>query len=120
MPDHLRPLPILMLLLGIVGPCTASGGAGEYELPWSNKHEFLRYRSCGCGDACWVAEVRDRKTQRVISRLSCDCTSLSYANDGRMRERPLHESCEDMNASANKPALIKEKLENLRQPLRER
>lgn len=72
------------------------------------------YRSCGCGDACWVAEVRERKTKKVLSRLSCDCSSLNYSADGRAPAVPLHESCEAMNQSASKAEQIGTKIEQLR------
>ena len=103
-----------LLLLSTASTCFASSGTGEYELPWPHKNEILMYHSCGCADSCWVAEVRERKTKKVLNRLSCDCTSLSYSKNGSKRDAPIHESCEAMNESANKAGLIKSKIEQLR------
>lgn len=106
----------ILLMLGMVSPCFASGGSGKYELPWPHKHEVLMYHSCGCGDACWVAEVRERKTKKVLNRLSCDCSSLSYSKNGRTHDLPIHESCEEIDQSTDKAGLIKNKIEQLRKP----
>jgi hypothetical protein len=56
-----------------------AGGTGIYELDWDNPSEVLEYHSCGCGDACWVAELRNRKTKQLKARLACDCEKL-YAS----------------------------------------
>jgi hypothetical protein len=107
---------VILLLLGMSVPCFAAGGTGEYALPWPHKPEILMYHSCGCGDSCWVAEVRERKTKKVLARLSCDCRSLSYSKNGRTPDVPINESCEEMNESTNKADLIKNKIEQLRKP----
>ena len=103
-----------LLLLSTASTCFASGGTGEYELPWPHKNEVLMYHSCGCADSCWVAEVRERKSKQVLDRLSCNCTSLSYSKGKGKRDMPIHESCEAMNESTNKSGLIKAKIEQLR------
>jgi hypothetical protein len=105
-----------LLLLGMSIPCFASGGTGEYELPWPYMQEVLMYHSCGCGDSCWVAEVRERKTRKVLARLSCNCRSLSYSKNGRTPEVPINESCEGMNESTDKADQIKNKIKQLRKP----
>jgi len=56
-----------------------AGGTGIAELDWDNPSEVLEYHSCGCGDACWVAELRNRKTRQLKVRLACDCEKL-YAS----------------------------------------
>lgn len=104
----------LLLLMVFAEVCQASGGTGEYALPWAGEGEVLMYHSCGCADSCWVAEVRVRGTDEVRGRLSCDCQSLAYAPDARGPATSLHESCEPINESSRKAELIKQKLEGLR------
>lgn len=111
----IRSRLIMLLLPGIASTCFAAGGTGEYELPWPHQGEVLMYHSCGCGDACWVAEVRERRSRKVLNRLGCDCSSLSYAAGGqRKRSRPLQESCDEINDSSDKAGRIKSKIEQLR------
>ena len=112
----MKPIVLLfsILLFCAAGVCRADGGTGEYELPWAQHDEVLMYHACGCADACWVAEVRARANNAVRARLSCDCESLSYAAGAKAAVRPLNESCARINESEHKPALIKQKLEDLR------
>lgn len=91
----------------------AAGGTGEYELDWPIAGETLAYRSCGCGDSCWVAEVRDKASEQPRAALSCDCEQLFYAPAGGQKQ-PLNESCEAINLGADKAALIGSKLQQLR------
>jgi len=108
---------ILALLL-LAGPTAwAAGGTNEYELDWPQQDEALMYRSCGCADACWVAEVRERSSQQVKARLRCDCSELSYSADGAA-EQPLAESCAAINAGPDKGALIGAKLRELHEAQR--
>jgi hypothetical protein len=95
---------LALLVLG--GGVHAAGGTGEYALAWSDSHEVLRYRSCGCGDACWVAELRVRKTQRIKARLRCDCERLHLTSPWPGRERLYSDSCSVVNDSADKAAAI--------------
>lgn len=92
----------------------AAGGTGEYELDWPIAGERLAYRSCGCGDSCWVAEVRDKVSEQPRAVLSCDCEQLFYAVQGG-EQRPLSESCAVINQAADKAALIGAKLQQLRE-----
>ena len=107
------PSRLLALFLFAGSTAWAAGGTNEYELDWPVQGEVLMYRSCGCGDACWVAEVRERASQQVAARLRCDCSELSYSADGTT-EKPLAESCAVINAGPDKGALIGEKLRALR------
>ena len=70
----------ILVLVGLL--CTSAswgaGGTGATVLAWRHAGETLVYRSCGCADACWVAEVRDRRTQAVKARLRCDCEVLHF------------------------------------------
>lgn len=111
---YIRTRRIIWLMFSAITPCFAAGGTGEYELPWPHPNEALMYHACGCADSCWVAEVRDRKTNKVLNRLSCDCTSLSFSKNGRKQNVPIDESCDEINRSRDKAELIKNKIEQLR------
>lgn len=104
---------LLVLLLLVDSMTWAAGGTHEYELDWPIQGEALIYRSCGCGDACWVAEVRERDSQQTKTRLRCDCSTLIYSADGST-EQPLGESCAAINTSPDKSTLIAQKLGKLR------
>ena len=87
---------LLGCLLAVV-PFTAAhaaGGTGEYPLPWPTAGEVLVYRSCGCGDACWVAEVRDARKRTVKARLRCDCEQLHASVAPGLKEALHAERCE--------------------------
>ena len=65
-------LPVCALLgAAFASGVHAAGGTGSYELPWRTRGEVLEYRSCGCADSCWVAEVRDTRTKALKGRLRC-------------------------------------------------
>ena len=49
---------------------------GESKMPWNRKNEVLMYHSCGCADACWVAEVRNKRTGSVKIRLRSNCEKI--------------------------------------------
>ncbi|WP_052080928.1 hypothetical protein [Pseudomonas sp. ML96] len=91
----------------------AAGGSGEYELDWPVAGETLAYRSCGCGDACWVAQVRDVASGEPKATLSCDCEALFYAA-GSAEKQSLNESCQAINQGEDKAALIRSRLQQLR------
>ena len=106
----------LAALFVLVTPWTfAAGGSGEYELDWPVAGETLAYRSCGCGDSCWVAEVRDRATEQPRATLSCDCEELFYT-PAEGEKQPLGESCAAINLGEDKAALIGNRLQQLRKP----
>lgn len=91
-----------------------AGGTGIYRLDWRpHAGEVLSYRSCGCADACWVAEVRDQRTSALKARLRCDCESLHYARSSNPYKEKALDSCETINRSGRKPEAIREKLEQL-------
>lgn len=106
-----------LLLAGLlVDGASVVAGSGEYELPWQNPQEVLAYRSCGCGDSCWVAEVRDAQSQAVKLRLRCDCEQLFVSQaDRSSTERPLAQSCAAINQHADTPTAIRKTLEQLLQ-----
>lgn len=90
----------------------AAGGTGEYALDWPVAGETLVYRSCGCADDCWVAELRDSTSAQVKASLSCDCSELSYAQGAGARQA-LGEACAVINGSADKAAAIGARLREL-------
>jgi len=91
----------------------ASGGTGEYELDWPVRGEFLAYHSCGCADACWVAEVRSRRTKAVKARLRCDCEKLYFYRHGREAEQKISDSCSSINDGKIKSEAIRHNMEDL-------
>jgi len=96
----------------------AAGGTGAYTLPWRGKGEILRYHSCGCADACWVAEVRVAKTGAVKARLRCDCEKLYAVYPWPGKERLYAESCGVVGDGADKPRAISQELEKLLQRIK--
>ncbi|XZG69045.1 hypothetical protein ACTSKR_10310 [Chitinibacteraceae bacterium HSL-7] len=92
-----------MLVMGF-----AFGGA-PYSMPWPYPDERLRYHSCGCADACWVAEIIHRGAS--IARLRCDCQRLYGQWDGP--ERLLAPSCVQINEAADKAEGIRSAMEEL-------
>lgn len=66
-----------LLLLTAEGTAKAQSG-GSYKLNWDVPGEELIYRSCGCADACWVAEVRSvRKLEKWGAKPLYDATVKS-------------------------------------------
>jgi hypothetical protein len=84
-----------------------------YTLQWANKSEELTYQSTGCADACWIAELRERKTKRVKARLLCDGSNLHGIYPAKSSQRDLQRSCAEMNWSTEKMDLIPEEMRNL-------
>ncbi len=106
-------LPVCALLAAaFASGVHAAGGTGSYELPWRTRGEVLEYRSCGCADSCWVAEVRDTRTKALKGRLRCDCERLFYMTGPRGPERVQAQSCE-LGEGADKPQAIGKTLERL-------
>lgn len=105
---------ILMALLG--GYANSSSNPQAYTLPWKGKGEQLTYRSCGCADACWIAELRERKTKRLKASLRCDCSSLLVTYPAKSVERELTKSCSRINDSADKASAISAEMMNVVRP----
>jgi len=100
-------LLIALLGLGLHLPLSlASGGTPESTLPWPKKNEVLAYHSCGCADACWVAEVRQRSSKAVRARLRCDCETLHYWSAAGAREEVIGATCAAINDQPGKFELI--------------
>lgn len=103
-----------MLVAATLAPVAqAAGGTGSYTLPWSTPGEVLEYRSCGCGDSCWVAELRDARTKALKGRLRCDCERLHATVGSKGREREQVASCPVGGDGADKPQAIREAMERL-------
>jgi hypothetical protein len=64
------------LLGALLLPVLARAGAYEYTLPWENPAQELKYRNCGCADACWIAELRSKKSGNLLVKLRCTCEKL--------------------------------------------
>lgn len=93
----------------------AAGGHETYQLKWPVQREALSYHSCGCADACWVAELHDKQSKSAKARLMCDCEQLHFAVAGR---HPVPDttlgSCSPINGSNQKFELIPKKLQQLK------
>lgn len=86
---------LLFLALAAAGGASAQSGH-QYKLDWSVPGEELIYRSCGCADSCWVAEVRSIRKKTVKAKLRCDCEKL-YFSSASDAERVVSESCDAFN-----------------------
>ncbi len=95
------------------GMAAHAGGTGAYALDWPHAGEALTYRSCGCADACWVAEVRHRRTKALKARLRCDCETLHYQQASAGPRESVVGACEPINGSGRKPEAVRERLELL-------
>ncbi|MDY7539685.1 hypothetical protein QN372_08095 [Undibacterium sp. RTI2.1] len=103
-------LGLLLLLSVFPFAASASGGTGKYTLPWARLGELLEYHSCGCADACWVAEVRAVTSRALLAKLRCDCENLHFSIGAHGKEQADIRSC---SALDNKPEFIRETLEKL-------
>jgi hypothetical protein len=74
----MRFLKLFFLIIFTLVSATVDAACcdGESKIPWNLKNEVLMYRSCGCADACWVAEVRNKKTGSIKIRLRSDCEKI--------------------------------------------
>lgn len=100
----------VLFMAALASVAHAAGGTGSYTLPWNTPGEVLEYRSCGCGDSCWVAELRDARTKALKGRLRCDCERLHATAGPKGREREQAASCP---AGGDKPKAIGEAMERL-------
>lgn len=99
------------LLLALASP--ALWAAGAYPLDWGRPGETLQYRSCGCADSCWVAEVKNRRTRETLATLRCDCERLFSQVGTRNAEVERATSCSAFEGAADKPGAIRQALEEL-------
>lgn len=102
------------LLLALASPALWAAG-GAYPLDWGRPGEVLEYRSCGCADSCWVAEVKNRRTRQTVASLRCDCERLFSRVGVRGPEVQRAASCSAFEGVADKPGAIRQALEELLQ-----
>lgn len=95
------------------GAAQSSTNPGVYTLDWSTTSEQLTYRSCGCADSCWVAELRARKSKSLIARLRCDCSTLYIRFPANGAEREYADTCSAINDGPNKWSAISEEMERI-------
>jgi hypothetical protein len=107
-----RHVSFALLMLAAAGNVHAQSGH-RYKLNWNVPGEELTYRSCGCADSCWVAEVRSTKyKERAVATLRCDCQKL-YFSDVRGKEAIISESCAPFDED-DKMELIADRIKALR------
>lgn len=92
---------------------SAVAGHETYVLPWKNKSEQLTYHSCGCADSCWVAELRESKTNRLKATLRSDCSRLLAIYPANSAERELSKRASEINEQADKMKIISSEMKNL-------
>lgn len=91
----------------------ASSYPNTYSLPWAAKSERLTYRSCGCADSCWIAELRERKSRRLKAVLRCDCSNLHGVYPANSSERELQKSCAEINDRSDKMDAVSQAMKRL-------
>lgn len=102
-----------LLVLALAGQGGAAGGSGAYPLDWGRPGETLQYRSCGCADRCWVAEVKHQRSRKTLASLRCDCERLFGRVGIRGAEVEHSPSCSAIDDADNKPRAIREALEQM-------
>ena len=112
----MRVLFPALWLLASMSSTFAAGGTPPTPLDWRVPGEVLVYRSCGCADACWVAEVRDRRTQAVKARLRCDCETLHFERVAVAAKPVALGTCDTLNGSDRKGDAIGVALDGLLHP----
>jgi len=121
--DAMRPwqraqrLRRLLLSVGLAAVAAtiaqAQSSRADQVLDWPRDGEVLHYRSCGCADDCWVAEVTDRRTHVLKARLRCDCETLFSYRPLAEPARAVAGRCEVIHASGDKLGAIRERLQQL-------
>jgi len=118
--ETMKPFPLCraVALLGLLTSALGSAMADTpihplYTLNWPVRGEALHYRSCGCADACWQAEVRVKRTRTLRARLSCDGELLHYDQPLASPKRRTIGSCAPINDSEHKVELIEDQLKQL-------
>ena len=99
----------LIAMLVLVPAVQAAGQHHKYNLDWPRAGEVLTYRSCGCADSCWTAELR--KGKKLKARLRCDCEKLYFTKE-LGPEQKIADSCDEFNAEG-KMELIPQRMKEL-------
>jgi hypothetical protein len=106
-------LAVALLVAAFASSAQAAGGTGSSRLPWQGPGEVLEYRSCGCADSCWIAQLRDARSRVSKASLRCDCEQLHARLGVKGAERVVAPSC-PANDSVDKPQAIRKEMERLR------
>jgi len=106
---HPTQLSILLVLTLYGSYAYSSSYPQRYTLAWAVKGEQLTYRSCGCADECWVADLRTGNRKRLKAKLRCDCSSLYVTYPVNAAEQKRAESC-PMNDGPDKMAEISKEM----------
>ena len=115
----MRPTQLFILsLLTLYGFANASSYPQPYTLNWPVKGEQLTYRSCGCADECWVAELRTGNRKRLKAKLRCDCSSLYVTYPADTAEQKRADSC-PMNDGPEKMSEISKAMKGVVEGKRE-
>lgn len=85
-----------LLLLAALSPRAFAQTKAPFELRWPHEGQTLIYGSDGCADECWYAEVRRKRSHRVLARLYCDGATLTLARSGNAEARVVGR-CDDIN-----------------------
>jgi hypothetical protein len=107
-----KALTLAALALAAQGGA-AAGGTGTYPLAWGRAGETLQYRSCGCADRCWVAQVKHLSSGKALASLRCDCERLFARVGASGPEVERSASCSAINDAGNKPRAIRDALEQM-------
>ena len=108
----LRALAAIIISL-LAQSAYSAGQPTTYSLSWAEKSELLTYRSCGCADGCWVAELRERQSKRLKASLRCDCATLLGRYPAKSPERELQKSCSEINDRDDKMDAISQRMKSL-------
>jgi hypothetical protein len=91
----------------------SAGQPNTYTLTWAEKSEQLTYRSCGCADGCWIAELRERKSKRLKASLRCDCSNLLGRYPAKTPEIEFKKSCSLIHDREDKMDAISQTMKSL-------
>lgn len=106
---------VIAILFSLISAGSVNAQSGRpYTLPWDAPGQALVYRSCGCADSCWRAEVREVATQQVKATLRCDCEALHFSDEATP-ERVIEQSCAAFDAP-EKMELITQRIKALISP----
>ena len=83
------------------------------QIEWPNKKQRLEYRTCGCADSCWTAQLWDisRKKRKLLASLRCDCESI-WAKVGNKKEYQHEKTC-DVYGDMSKMTYIRTQMQEL-------
>lgn len=100
----LRYLLPSLIVLGMAPYALAESGKSQ-NLDWTNPTEKLVYYSCGCADSCWVADLRDTKTNASKIELRCDCEAMYLTVKGK--DTTYQGTCQDFEKEGKFDLIVK-------------